>query len=340
MNPNLKTALQTIFFLVLGGFLLYLAFGDTNFDELMAEFKQVNLIYIALSMLSGYLAVLSRGFRWTLLLKSLGHDVKWADAAHAVAVGYLVNMGVPRAGEVARCTSLYKVAKVPVNKMLGTVIVERVIDLVMMALFFLLTVLFQYENLMNFLGATQKEVAASNTPGESSGNSLVWILGAITVGILLLLALLWKRIVQHPKFVKIRMFMRGIQEGFKTVFAMERKWLFIAHTLFIWGNYFFMVYICVFALSATSALTLSDGLFIMMSASLGIIVPVPGGIGAYHYLVTLAMGILGIASQTGFAFATVVHASQMLMLVAAGIVGLVVLFVIKKKPVSTSVNGG
>lgn len=330
MHPKLKSLLQTLFFLALGGVLLYLAFGDTNFNELMLEFKQVNLLYILLSVVSGYLAVLSRGYRWTLLLHSLGHRVKWTDAAHAVGVGYLVNLGVPRAGEVARCTSLYKVAKVPVDKMLGTVIVERVIDLVMMLFFFLLTIIFQYENLMNFLGATQDGMTGTE-PSQQGNNFIYWGLAAVVL-MALVLALLWKRIVAHPKFVKIRGFIRGIQEGFKTVFSMERKGLFIAHTLFIWLNYYFMVYICVFAMSATEALTLSDGLFIMMSASLGIVVPVPGGIGAYHYLVTLAMGILGIASQTGFAFATIVHASQTLMLIAAGLVGLLVLFVIKNKP--------
>lgn len=336
MRPQLKSLFQTLFFLALGGVLLYLAFGETNFNDLIQEFQQVNVVFILISVLSGYLAVLSRGYRWTLLLHSLGHKVKWTDAAHAVGVGYLVNLGVPRAGEVARCTSLYKVAKVPVDKMLGTVIVERVIDLVMMLFFFLLTIIFQYENLMNFLGATQNELSG-NAAQPTENHMLYWIFGGIAF-ICLILAVLWKRIVAHPKFVKIRGFIRGIQEGFKTVFSMERKGLFIAHTLFIWLNYYFMVYICVFAMSATDALTLSDGLFIMMSASLGIVVPVPGGIGAYHYLVTLAMGILGIASQTGFAFATIVHASQTLMLIAAGLIGMLFLFVIKNKPSQNSLN--
>jgi uncharacterized membrane protein YbhN (UPF0104 family) len=328
MNPALKTTLQSIVFLLVGILLFYLAFSGTNPSELLQKLRAAKPFYVALSVISGFLAVVSRGIRWTYLLGTMGFKVKPTHAIHAVGFGYLVNLGVPRAGEVARCTALYKVSKVPVDKMLGTVIVERVIDLIMLGSLMGITILLHLNHFVEFLNI------AGNQQNKSSGPP--WYLLGILIGLFLVIGLLFwifrNRILAHPLWVKARSFWSGVKEGFQTVFAMKQKIAFIAHTLFIWFNYYFVVYIVFFALPASAHLSISDGLFIMMSASLGVVVPVPGGgIGAYHYLVTLAMQVLGVDNNTGLAYGTIVHASQTLMLIAAGAVGFVGLLLAGRK---------
>jgi glycosyltransferase 2 family protein len=329
MNPKLKTALQTVIFLGIGVFLLYLAFRDTNPKDLAEELFTAKPFYIVLSLISGYLAVVSRGIRWTYLLSTMGYKVKASHATHAVAFGYLVNMGVPRAGEVARCTSLYKLTKVPVDKMLGTVIVERVIDMIMVMALMGITLLLHLDHIAELINITRQGGMEPSEPADNN-NFLYWIALALMIVAITFVALR-NRIISHPLWQKVRDFWKGVKEGFKTVFTMKQKAAFIAHTLFIWFNYYFVVYIVFFALPATAHLSISDGLFIMMSASLGIIVPVPGGVGAYHFLVTMAMQILGVDNQSGLAYATIVHAAQGLLLIAAGIIGFVGLFIAGRK---------
>ncbi len=323
MNPTLSKILKYSIFLGTGGFLFYLAFRNTEFEKLVEDFQKAQYEYVLASMIMGYLAFISRGMRWVILLAPLGKKPGTWNAVHSVSVGYLTNLLIPRAGELARCTALQQTDKIPVNRLFGTVILERVIDMIMLILLILLTLILEFDQLNSFFStAFNNDVAEEG----SNGGTIIKIAIAVTgvVGVVILYLLRHK--FQHmPIYSKVRDFWTGIKEGLKSIGKLENKWPFILHTLFIWTMYYLMVYICVFALPATEHLDPSSGLFVMIVAGLGMVVPTPGGIGAYHYLVMLALGVLGISATDGVSFATLVHTGQLVMTIIGGLIAVAVL---------------
>lgn len=284
--------------------------------------------YVLISMTMGYLAIISRGIRWNYLLEPMGYKPKLWNSIHSVSVLYIVNLAVPRAGELARCTSLNQVEDIPIDKLFGTVLLERVVDFMLLIVLMGFTLILHFDNFFDLfsIAFTNQEAAAA----ESSNYIKYIFLG----GGFLIVAVFFafrKRIINHPKFAPVRNFLLGMKEGFITFRKMKSKTAFIAHTLFIWIMYFMMVYVVFFSMDKTAHLTIQDGLFIMLAASLGIVIPVPGGIGAYHYLVTIALMVLGLDRDTGFSFATIVHSGQTLMLFGTGIIAFIFLYFERRK---------
>lgn len=302
--------------MAVGAGLFYLAFRNTEFEKLANDFRKADYTYVILSILMGYLAFVSRGMRWVLLLEPLGKKPSTWNAIHAVTVGYLANLLVPRAGELARCTALYQTDDIPVNRLFGTVILERVIDFLMLLFLVLLTLILEFDLLMELI-----DTAFSATKGAEDSNSGLYIklaIGGILVIGGLALYMLRTKFITHPLYQKVRDFWDGIKEGLKSISQLKSKTPFILHTIFIWLMYYLMVYVCVFSLDATKDLSPSSGLLVMIAAGFGMVVPTPGGIGAYHYLVMLGLGVLGVASDDGVSFATLVHTGQLVMTVISG----------------------
>ncbi|AEV33650.1 hypothetical protein Oweho_2686 [Owenweeksia hongkongensis DSM 17368] len=316
MNDKLKQIAKYILFMAVGAGLFYLAFRNTEFEKLANDFRKADYTYVILSIIMGYLAFISRGMRWVLLLEPLGKKPNTWNAIHSVTVGYFANMLVPRAGELARCTALYQTDDIPVNRLFGTVILERVIDFLMLLFLVLLTLILEFDLLMELI-----DTAFSATQGTGDSNTGLYIKIAIG-GVIIIggitLYLLREKFMLHPVYQKVRDFWDGIKEGLKSISQLKSKTPFILHTIFIWLMYYLMVYICVFSLDATKDLSPSSGLLVMIAAGFGMVVPTPGGIGAYHYLVMLGLGVLGVASDDGVSFATLVHTGQLVMTVITG----------------------
>lgn len=280
----------------------------------MEDLKGAKYSYIILSMVMGYVAFVSRGLRWKLLLEPIGEKANTWHAIHAVAIGYLSNLLVPRAGELARCTALYQADKIPVNKLFGTVILERVIDFIMLVSLVLLTFVLEFEQLQTFFSNT-----LAQAEGQTGGNnSLKIIIGLIILSGAVAFYFLRHRFKHLPLYARIKDFWIGIKDGLKSIGKLEHKLSFILHTLFIWSMYYLMVYVCVFALPETENIDPSSGLFVMIVAGLGMVVPTPGGIGSYHYLVKMAMVVIGVSATVGLSFATLVHTGQIIMTVVGG----------------------
>ena len=311
--------LRTAGFAALALFLLYFAFQGVDLNAVWESAQEAQWGYIGLSVALGYVAILSRGQRWTYVLKYLGYPTTLWRAVHATGVGYLVNLAIPRAGEVARATALNRADKTPVNVLIGTILIERTIDLLMMAGLLGLAFLSASEELSSLIALTQSETDPQAGPG------IPWFklfLGLLSIGALIAW-LCRARIQASPFYAKVRDFLKGMLEGIKAVGQLPNKWAFWAHTFFIWGCYYAMVYVCFYALPFTADVTPAQGLFVMMAASLGILIPVPGGVGAYHYLVAMALVVLGLPYAQGLAFATIVHAAQAIMLMSSGVIGLI-----------------
>ncbi len=279
-------------------------------------------------MIIGYLAFISRGVRWLYLLEPLGHKPNKWNSIHSISIGYFTNMIVPRAGELARCATLYRTDKIPVNRLFGTAIMERVIDLIMLICSVLLVLFLEFNNLNSFFND-----AFNNNKTEKNGSAgLVWklVIAAIIVGVVSIAYMLRHRFLHHLTYIKVKDFWHGVKKGFRSLSKVKQKGWFTAHTLFIWAMYYLIIYINVFSLKATSHLTASNGLFIMVVAGLGMLMPTPGGIGSFHYLVMLGMGIVGVAPDDAVSFATLVHISQLIMTVIAGSIALVIVSAYRK----------
>ena len=329
---KIPTWLKTLGFILLASILIYFAFRSVNLSEVWIHAKKAKWSYIGISFLIGYAAIISRGNRWTLVLDGLNKSVPRWHAIHATAFGYLMNQVLPRAGEVARATALNRSDKIPVNILIGTIIIERTIDLLMMGILVGVTFILSSGEIQSFLSITDSGISGD----VESSNSALKITVTGSVILISILSFYSKKVKSSLLFNWIKNFVSGMLDGIKSVGKLENKTKFWQHTIFIWVCYFLMVYLCFFAFPFTEDLSVVQGLFVMTAAAIGYLVPVPGGVGAYHYLVAMALVVLGRSYEQGLAFATVVHATQTLMMISSGIVGF---FALTSKKVKSSSNG-
>lgn len=313
---TLRKGLTTLVFFGIGLGLFWLAMqGVEDPEALKRDMRSAQWWGIAASFVMGYLAIVSRGLRWNLLLAPMGHHPSPARSVHAVAFSYFANAFVPRSGEVARCAALNQTDDIPVDQLLGTVITERVVDFLMLfglVAFALLT------NLDAFLALMQ----------EAQLPAVPTLIGAGVAGLAGCGALWWIAQQQGRSGLMGKMagFLQGIGTGIRSVLAMEKRGLFLFHTFFIWVMYFLMSYVLFKAIPAVSALGLTDAVLVMVAGGFGMVLPAPGGIGSYHWAVSLGFAAVGYSGDVGFAVANVVWLTQTAMIVLTGGLGYLMLF--------------
>ncbi len=328
MNKKLISTIKYSIFFAIGILLIYLVFKDADLEKMYNDLKSADYKWMILSFVMGYAAYISRGYRWLQLLEPMGYKPKAINAINSVAITYFTNLALPRAGEVARATSLNQSEDIPVDKLLGTIVIERIIDMLFLLSLMILTVIIRYEDLISFFESAMSQEGVA-TSGE--GSSFLIYFGITITALIFVAFLLRNSIKQTTIYDKIRAFLSGIKEGIKTVKHMKNKGAFIAHSFFIWIMYYLMVYVVFFAMPETSNLTVSDGVFIMAVGSLGMIAPVPGGIGAYHGAVMLGLFLLGIPKEIGLSFAVIVHTTQTLVAIISGPIAIFMTSIAKGK---------
>ena len=315
-------ALKYILFLLISSVLMYLAFKDQNISEIISKLSTVKYEWLIISILFGALAFASRGLRWIYLINALGYKASKKNSINSVAVGYLTNILIPRAGEISRCTSLQQVEKIPFDKLFGTIILERVIDFAILITLILTTLLYKFKEINVFF----KEVF-----GESSGNIFSNPILLFLIGFVLVIFIFKKQIKKLSFFEKIIKVLNGLKDGLSSLKKINNKTPFILHTILIWVMYVLMTYVCFFAIEETKHLNLFDGIYITVIGGLGMVVPSQGGIGSYHLAVKLGLVGIGIGVQPALLFAFAVHTSQTLMAIVFGIISSLLLISHKKK---------
>lgn len=303
---------------------MYFAFKNADPISLVKQLKEVDYTWVCVSIIFGFFAIISRALRWVSLLNGFGYNVKRANSIYAVSIGYFTNIAIPRAGEITRCTSLNQTEKIPVDKLFGTIILERVIDFVFLFSLIAITFALKFELFLSFLNQLIdfKSIAYNN---------IILVFLSFLASGFLIIYLSKKWIKKTTVYKKISTFLIGVKEGVLSINQLKDKWTFWFHTFIIWLMYLMMTYVCFFAIDQTSALTLIDGLYTMVIGGLGMVAPVQGGIGAYHYVVTLGLTELGIAYNPALLFATVVHTAQTLMTLTFGGVSILMVFLQKRK---------
>lgn len=329
---TLKKVLQYILFTSLAAFMFWLAARNVSYNQLVNEIKEADIKYILLSVAFGFIGYLARAFRWKILIEPLQYSPRVINTFSTLMIGYLANFMFPRIGEVTRCGMLSKKENIPFDKLVGTVILERAFDLLILILLLIFLFIANYSLFGKFI--------ASSFTVFIKSNYHAFIIPGIAV-ILLLLVFMFVLIpffrrnkIRFLKIRQVRKFYRGMKgtvTGVKTILRLRKSHWFIFNTLIIWVSYWLMTYFMLFALKATSALSAIDGVFLMVMGGIGMSLPVQGGIGAFHAIITLSLALYGINEVHAFAFATLLHEAHAIFGIALGLLSLILFYISKGK---------
>jgi uncharacterized membrane protein YbhN (UPF0104 family) len=287
-------------------------------NKLLTDFSSTNFFWLSLVCVAFMVSNLSRALRWNLLIRQLDggkYQPKWYNSFLTIMVGYLVNLALPRAGELARPASMARYEKLPLDKTIGTVVTDRIMDMIMLLLVVGISLLLQFQNIYNFLTGKAAEPPKCNNPvpvaAASNALPIGWILlGLFIAGLLglLMIYLLRNKLRKLAVDQKIEAMAYNFLEGIKTVFSLRRGHLlqFLFHTFVIWFMYFIMTFLCFFAYEPTAHLGFMAALLCFVFGSFGVLIPSPGGMGTYQIAVTAALVIYGVGKADAFAFSNII----------------------------------
>lgn len=318
MKKKLLAVLQILLPLTLGVFLIWIVarkFTEKDIAEIKQAFAAADYRWIVLSLLIGVLSHASRAWRWKYTLEPLGITPRFYNSFLTVLIGYFVNMAIPRLGEVSRCAIMAKYEKQPFDKLLGTVIAERVADMLILLSLIFIVLAMQFDTLQGLFFSTSLGQQLSGPVFYA-----VLILGLFGF-------IVFFRFVQrssHPFFEKIRRLLGGVIEGMKTIITMKQRWAFIAHTALIWTCYLAMLWISFYALPETSEVPVGGiiSCFVMGGIT---IAATNGGLGAYPLGIQAVLLLYGVGANAGYAFGWILWTAQAAMLISLGALSFVLI---------------
>lgn len=309
---------QIVLFPLLGIFILYLLFKDRNFDELVLSLQHdFNYSWILFSLVLGIMSHITRAVRWQMLITTEGRKPGFVNTFGAVVSGYLANLILPRMGEVSKCGVVSKYENISFIRVAGTVLIERLADLIGMLLMLLLVFVLEYDLLTTLI---KKTLDTPSLPAMLK-NPIFWI---ACIAIVAILTYVLKR-VQNNFISKLNTVWGKFKDGIQSFNKLENKPLFIFYSALIWVFYFLMLYTAFFSMDDTSSLSMKAGLTILITGSLGMLAPIQGGLGAWHFMVIQTLMLYGVTEESAGNFALVVHSSQNLLVVVMGLMACIVL---------------
>jgi len=314
---------------------MWLAFKGLEFDKIKGYFAEANYFWVLAAMVFGLLAYWFRAIRWNLLLEPMGYQISNSNSLWTISFGYLMNLTIPRSGELARSTALYGVEKVPVDKSFGTIILERVVDLVCMLGFLALTLVFKYSAISAFYHQSGIKI---------NPIFVVSVFAFLIIGTFVFFR--FKDKFTHLRFIgKVIEFVEGIFHGLTTIFKLKQKVKFIILSIAIWVSYYFAAYLVCFALPETSHFTFADGFFVIVVGTLGMMVPASGGIGAFHFAMKIGIGALFFSygktfeegAAIGLSYAFISHTMQLVIMAVMGVISIPMLAKARNEAVKSKV---
>ena len=320
MKQTLLKTLKFLSFFLLGIFIFWLVYKDQDINRIKSVLtNEVNYFWIIVSVFLGLLSHISRTIRWNLMIEPLDHKPRTLNTFLSVLIGYLMNLALPRMGEISRCGVLSRYEKIPFTKLVGTVVLERLIDMLVLLWLLLIVVITQFGQVVEFL---------NNNPEVKDKLGKILHSPALMIGLVLLFGVIWlarHKIKGSGIAKKLAELLNQFIEGFKSIRNIKNKGAFIFHSLLIWVLYYLMLYCVFFSFEFTSHLSPLAGLAIFVLGSFGMVAPVQGGIGAWHFMVIEGLALYGIDKADGKIFALVAHGSTTIMLIVFGLVALLAL---------------
>tara|TARA_E500000331_G_scaffold342821_2_gene376902 strand:+ start:197 stop:1171 length:975 start_codon:yes stop_codon:yes gene_type:complete len=317
MIPFLKFSLP----LLLGLVLLFYAFKNVQLDDLLSKLNLTRYGWVIGSMLLSLVAYVSRAYRWQLLLRAADQKVNTFRLTLAVYVGYMANLAFPRLGEVVRCAVLKKTNQIPVSLSIGTVVTERIIDSLVLFFFLTIALLLEFDLIVTYF---ENIFSTYHIPLDEIIYAALILL--ITFSTLVFVILKTNKSWSQ----RIKKMALEVLKGILTIKSIQSKSLFLITTTVMWLTYFLMSYMIFFALEETSSLSLTAGFMLLVSGGIALALPVQGGIGTYHAMIAMMLGLYDIENTTGLFLATLLHSSQILSIVIFGGISLVITLGIEK----------
>lgn len=326
MNKRLKTILQVIVFFGVGSIILYFVYQRQNvlyqakcaidgipvedcslLNKLWTDITGANPWILLVVLLMFMISNISRAIRWQMLLEPLGKKPKFLNSLMAIMAAYLANLGVPRSGEFVRAGVISKYEGIPMEKAIGTVVTDRIIDVLSLLIVITLAFLLSFDYMYDYFQANFDIMSRI----QQWIYNPVFILSVISISLIMILILYfnWVRILSSKLGQKILNILRGFLDGIITIFRLKNPGLFLFHSIVIWLMYYLMTYVCFFAFEPTSHLSPVAGLVTFVFGSLGVVFPAPGGMGSYQFLVMESLGFFGINSADAFSFSNIMFFS-------------------------------
>jgi len=329
---KLRSFLQFFILLGIGLLLVWLSLRQVapQKDNIINAFKKADYFWVLVSMFIAWLSHFFRALRWNDLLLPLGHKTKLVNAVSHVFIGYLTNYGIPRMGEVSRCTSAAKYDKVPFEIGFGTVITERIVDFILFLVIFFITLALQFTELIglaNELVFDKIKTRMGNlydSPGQM-------ILLTLIVVVFVALFLLFRKKISGLLKGKFGNMLKGMAEGVGSIRKMKRPMRFIVLSLLIWASYFYSLYACFFAIEGTHQLTQAQGLTLLLFGTFGVMFS-PGGLGAYPLILYgILVNTYQVSEVAAFAMPWLAWTAQFILVVFFGILSFIVLPIYNSK---------
>ena len=322
MNKKFKKLILAILPILLGVFLIWYSLSkltDTDIVSIKNSFRTANYWWVGLSLLFGILSHLSRAYRWQFLLAPLGYKPKFANSVMTVLLGYLLNLLVPRSGEVARAVTIKKYEGIPFEKAFGTIVAERVADVIMLLGIIGLAFFLQADLISSYL-----------FKGDGETNIVFKIIVLIVLPVIGIVLFRYFKKSKHPFVVKVIDFINGLMEGAISVFKMKNKWSFVFHTVFIWLMYVAMFYAVTFALPETTNLPFTAIIvgFVVGGISMAL---TNGGLGTYPVFVASALILYNVDDNAARAFGWIMWTAQTFMVLVFGLLSFLFLPIYNRK---------
>ncbi|MFV0591074.1 MAG: lysylphosphatidylglycerol synthase transmembrane domain-containing protein [Draconibacterium sp.] len=326
MKKIIVKILQFLAFFAAGAFIFWLIYKDQDIDHIKSVLKNdVKYSWVWLSLFLGLLSHISRTLRWGMMIEPVGHKPRFINTFLAVMVGYLMNMAFPRMGEVSRCGVLARYEKISFTKLIGTVVAERLVDMISLLILLGVVIFAQFGKMLHFIEANP-EIKEKLTNVIASPILIIVLIAAVV------LFIVFRKAFKHTViFRKIMEIIKNFKEGFISIRNIKNKGWFFFHSAFIWLMYYLMLYVIFFAFDFTANLNPIAGLTTFVLASFGMVAPVQGGIGAWHFMAKEALSLYGVANENGIIFAFVAHSSMTLMIIVIGIISLLILPFINRR---------
>ncbi len=327
IKKKIKAFIKFSFPLFLGGGILYYLYRDMDFDKVCEGFAHVSYGWLAFSLIFGLAANTIRGIRWHLLVKPIaaesGEEPKLSNAICCVLGSYTVNMLIPRGGEFWRCIDYRKREKISFTKLFGTLINDRLADVISLGILLLGVIIWQYDFFKSLLTGNPELMTKFDKLLASEWFYLLIIVGL--VGFVGLIYFVWK----HPKN-KLSTIVRSVWNGIRSIALMKERLPFVLYSIAIWLGYFLFFYTSFFAFGFTKDLPFAAGCIAFVLSSLSVVAPVQAGLGAWHFMVIIALTSFGVTKEEAGIFALIVHFVQTSWITLSGLVCIIALPIINK----------
>ncbi len=328
MLKKLFNLLKILLPIALAVVLIYFAFKNVDFNEFWDNLSKVNFNWVIVSLVISVIPYIARAYRWNILISALGYQPKLYPTTLAIVIGYFANLAVPRLGEVVRCGFLQRTSKVPFTVSVGTVITERLVDMLTLLVLLVIALILEYDVLSSFL-----------SPYLSNADfvGIWWALGGLFLAGIIGIVVLWL-LIRQGRFPKLSNLVKELVQGIFAIAKIKNLPGFLLATVVMWVVYFLMSYVIVFSLESTAHLNIEAGLLLLVTGGIAIALPVQSGFGTYHTLISALLLIYGIPEVTGLFLATLLHTSQIIAIALLGALALFLGLLLRSKSETNEVE--